>query len=70
MPNLIAGRQIVPELLQDDLNPQRLSSLINELISDRSRLGRMRADLDNVRGKLGEARASERAAQKILELLM
>ncbi len=69
MPNLIAGREIAPELLQGDLNPQRLSSLISEMLSDASRLERMRADLAEVRDKLGEARASERAAQKILEML-
>lgn len=69
MPNLVAGRQIAPELLQDDLNPQCLSSLINEMMTDHARLRRMRADLADVRGKLGEANASERAARKILESL-
>ncbi len=69
MPNLVAGRQIAPELLQDNLNPQRLSSLINEMMSDHSRLRLMRTDLADVRGKLGEAMASERAARKILETL-
>jgi lipid-A-disaccharide synthase len=69
MPNLIAGRQIAPEVLQEDLTPERLSLLINEMIIDESRLRRMRADLADVRGKLGEAKASERAAEKILESL-
>jgi lipid-A-disaccharide synthase len=69
MPNLVAGRQIAPELLQDDLNPQCLSSLIKEMMTDHARLRRMRADLADVRGKLGEANASERAAREILESL-
>jgi lipid-A-disaccharide synthase len=69
MPNLIAGREIAPELLQDELNGERLAKLIVEFLNDPARLERSRADLAEVRKKLGEARASERAAGKILELL-
>jgi lipid-A-disaccharide synthase len=69
MPNLIAGREIAPELLQDDLNPERLSKEIISFLSDPSRLTQARKDLAEVRAKLGEANASERAAQQILDLL-
>jgi lipid-A-disaccharide synthase len=69
MPNLIAGREIAPELLQNDLNPQRLSTLIIEMLHDASRLQRLRTDLAAVRDRLGKARASERAAREILGLL-
>ncbi|MGE0128253.1 MAG: lipid-A-disaccharide synthase [Blastocatellales bacterium] len=69
MPNLIAGKEVAPELLQDDLNGERLAKLIVEFLNDPARLDRSRADLAEVRKKLGEAKASERAAVKILELL-
>ncbi|MGH9849348.1 MAG: lipid-A-disaccharide synthase, partial [Blastocatellia bacterium] len=69
MPNLIAGREIAPELLQDDLNGERLARLIVEFLNDPARLERSRADLAEVRAKLGEANASERAASRILDLL-
>jgi lipid-A-disaccharide synthase len=69
MPNLIAGREIAPELLQEEFHAQRLSSLIVELLGESSKLERIRADLAEVREKLGEARASERAARKIIEML-
>jgi lipid-A-disaccharide synthase len=69
MPNLIAGREIAPELLQDNLNEERLAKLIVEFLSDPSRLQRAREDLAEVRKRLGEAKASERAANRILELL-
>ena len=69
MPNLIAGREIAPELLQDDLNGQRLAKLIVEFLSDQARLRRSRDDLAEVRKKLGEANASERAANRVLDLL-
>jgi lipid-A-disaccharide synthase len=69
MPNLIAGREIAPELLQDELNGERLARLIVEFLNDPARLERSRADLAEVRKKLGEAKASERAASRILDLL-
>ena len=69
MPNLIAGREIAPELLQNDLNPQRLVSLITEMLDDPSRLSNLRACLAEVRENLGAANASERAACRILESL-
>jgi len=69
MPNLIAGREIAPELLQDQLTGPRLAAQIIELLKDEARLDRLRADLAEVRARLGEARASERAARHILNLL-
>jgi lipid-A-disaccharide synthase len=69
MPNLIAGREIAPELLQNDLNPQRLAGLIAEMLDDQSRLARLRSCLTDVREKLGESNASERAALRVLEML-
>ena len=69
MPNLIAGRRIVPELLQADLNAEKLEAEIIALLGDPSRLARMREELAAVRDKLGEANASERAARTILELI-
>lgn len=69
MPNLIAGREIAPELLQDKLNARDLSAAILSFLHHPSRLQQARADLAEVRTKLGEANASERAAQRILEVI-
>jgi len=69
LPNLIAGREIVPELLQDEVNRDRLCAEITSLLDDTERLQRQRSDLLEVRLELGSARASERAAQRILDLL-
>src|SRR5262249_2579021 len=66
MPNLIAGREVAQELLQDDLNAERLAREIVALLSDPLRLAQARRDLAEVRDELGEANASERAAQQIL----
>jgi lipid-A-disaccharide synthase len=69
MPNLIAGKEIAPELLQNDLTGEKLAEGIVGFLSDPARLRQSRADLAEVRKKLGEANASERAASKILDLL-
>ncbi len=69
MPNLIAGRKIAPELLQDDLTADRLAKEIVAFLADLARLTQARNDLAEVRAKLGEANASERAAKQILEML-
>jgi lipid-A-disaccharide synthase len=69
MPNLIAGREIAPELLQNDMNPERLAAQITAMLNDPKCLSRLRADLAEVRQDLGSANASERAATRILEIL-
>jgi lipid-A-disaccharide synthase len=66
MPNLIAGREVAPELLQDNLTGAKLGALVKEMMGDAARLERARADLAEVRAQLGEADASERAARSIL----
>ncbi len=69
MPNLIAGREIAPELLQNDLTGMRLAALLAEMLEDEARLAQQRIELAEVRRRLGEARASERAARRIWALL-
>ena len=69
MPNLIAGREIAPELLQNNLTGERLARQIIEGINDPQRLQQARTDLQEVRQKLGETQASARAAHVILTSL-
>jgi lipid-A-disaccharide synthase len=69
LPNLIAGRNIVPELLQDQLTGERLAAELADLLDDAARREEMRKGLAEVRQKLGEAHASEKAAERILELI-
>ena len=69
MPNLIAGRQIVPELLQDALNPESLGNEIIRLIDHPELLHRQREELMKVRETLGDADASMRAAECVLKAL-
>ena len=69
MVNLIAGRRIVPELIQDECTPDRIADETVQLLTDRTRSDRMRADLADVRSKLGTPGASGRAADAVLEVV-
>ena len=68
MPNLVAGRRIVPELIQDDFTPERVSDETVSLLADGARRARTRDELRRVRQQLGESGASGRAADAILEI--
>ena len=66
MVNLVSGRRIVPELMQDDFTPERVSQEVISLLIDGTRAESMRADLRDIRLKLGESGASHRAAAAVL----
>jgi len=70
MPNLIAGREVVPELVQERFTPDNLVARMNQIIPDGSDRTAMLEGLREVRAKLaapaGSAGASERAADAVL----
>jgi lipid-A-disaccharide synthase len=68
MPNLVAGRRIVPELIQDDFTPERVTEEAVSYLTDRSRHAQTREALRRVREQLGAPGASGRAADAILEV--
>jgi lipid-A-disaccharide synthase len=66
--NLIAGRRLATELIQDELNGESLARELLALLNP-DRNAAMRAELKEVAEKIGDAGASEKAAQAILEFL-
>ena len=64
--NLVAGRSIVPELIQDEATEERLCQEVLHLLRDRSAYNDMKEELRQVRQSLGEPGASHRAAQVVL----
>jgi lipid-A-disaccharide synthase len=65
--NIVAGRGIVPELIQHDCTPERLVKTMMPLLSDPREAEAMRTDLAIVRERLGAGGASARVASSILE---
>jgi lipid-A-disaccharide synthase len=70
MVNLIAGREVVPELIQGDFTPTTVATHILHLLRDPAASAGMRAQLAEVRRKLGPPGAVERAAEAINALLV
>jgi lipid-A-disaccharide synthase len=68
MPNLIAGRQVVPELIQQEFTPANVARETLALLTDAPRVERMRADLAEVRRALGTPGASLRVARTVLDV--
>jgi lipid-A-disaccharide synthase len=66
MPNVLAGREIVPEFIQHKAKPAPIVREILRLIKDRSRREQMIRDFDDVIAKLGKGGANDAAARAIL----
>jgi lipid-A-disaccharide synthase len=69
MVNILAGRSLVPELIQHEATPQRVAQAAQALLANPDRYAALRQDLLSLRRVLGEPGASRRAAQEILSAL-
>jgi len=71
MVNLIAGRRIVPELMQHDVTGEKIAREVSNILCDSGRLDQMKRDLAAVREQLTSTSgsASERAASAITRLI-
>jgi lipid-A-disaccharide synthase len=69
MPNLIARREIVKELIQSDFRPETVASEVLALLDDAGRRGAVVAGLAEVRERLGQPGASARAAEVVARQL-
>lgn len=67
--NILAGRELLPELLQNDFTPQRVRDTLLSMAHSDSRLQEMRAGLAQVAGSLGEPGAYGRAAEHLAAFL-
>jgi lipid-A-disaccharide synthase len=66
MPNVLAGREVVPEFIQHRAQARDLAKAVLQLVNDSSTRQRMISEFDKIAVQLGESGASERAAKAIL----
>ncbi len=67
--NLIAKKEICPELLQEDATPKKISAKVLEILGDPSKIDLMKKELKHVRDALGEKGAARTAAAAICDLI-
>ena len=68
--NLVAGKSIVPELIQHQVSAEKIARKALNLLSDDSALTEMQRELDCVTQLLGAPGASKRAAKVAMSLLL
>jgi len=67
--NLVAGRRLVPELLQDEANGGNIARSLEHMLKDTDGLNDLRQQLFALRHLLGAAGASDRVAELALEMI-
>jgi len=67
--NLIAGRQIVPELIQDQASPENIAATAATMLGDGAGLSRLRNELRSAVKALGGPGASDRTAAVAMAML-
>jgi lipid-A-disaccharide synthase len=68
LPNILAGRFVVPELLQDDANPDKLAETILNIVNNKALLNDIRAKFTSMHELLRQNN-EDKAAQAVLEYL-
>ncbi|MFH1878606.1 MAG: lipid-A-disaccharide synthase [Candidatus Omnitrophota bacterium] len=67
--NIIAGKEIVPELLQEKASPDKISSIILDVLDNPAVAEKQREELGKIRAALGEKGAPYRAAVSIVNFI-
>ncbi|MCX5866333.1 MAG: lipid-A-disaccharide synthase [Proteobacteria bacterium] len=67
--NLMAGREVVPELLQGEARAERITREVERFLDNQELKNQVKSDLVRIRASLGNPGAAGRAAQIALEML-
>ncbi|MEO1481180.1 MAG: lipid-A-disaccharide synthase [Myxococcota bacterium] len=65
MINLIAGRALVPELIQNTFTPRNVYDAVVDLIDNRDKRKELVAELSAIRDRLGRGKGAERVAEVV-----
>ena len=67
--NLIAGKEVVREFIQDDFSPAQIEKELNAIFTNPVHKGEILQGYDEILEKLGDQSASETVAKRIIESL-
>jgi len=70
LPNIVAGKAIIKEFIQHEAGAENLALEISRLLNDQEYSGTMRAELAEVKRRLGSGGASNVMAELVLEMLL
>jgi lipid-A-disaccharide synthase len=65
LPNILAGRSVVPELLQDKATPEALAEELLRMMCDREKVAAIKQEFADIHRQLRQ-NAGEKAAQAVL----
>jgi lipid-A-disaccharide synthase len=69
MPNILAGKEIIPEFIQHEALPVRIADSVWQLYSDPDRKDAMVSEMAWIIGRLGGKGAGRRAAEVVVQEL-
>lgn len=69
LPNIVAGKWVVPELVQENARPELIAKEILKFLGDRDTRNRVVSELKEIGKKLGSNDASKKAAEAIYVLI-
>ena len=69
MVNIIAEKTVVPELIQKDVTPEKITSAVIQILGNPLKQEEIKKELSSLKEKIGNPGASFRAAQIIISLL-
>ncbi len=67
--NILAGRRVVPELIQKKFQPKTLARVVMELLRSEGEMARMKEEFRRIDGLLGTQRAAENTARELESLI-
>jgi len=67
--NIIAGKEIVPELIQFEASPEKIAAAVINILTTKGRKEYIRAELKKIRGMLGSHGAAERVARLAYDMI-
>lgn len=69
LPNLIVNEEIIPELIQNDVNESRILNEIENILNDKERKRMLITRLSSIKSILGDKSASQNTALQVIKVL-